>query len=203
MDASTHVRLLDRERRHDGFFKLDRLTLQHALFEGGMSVAKQREILVGRTAICCLPYDPVRDEVILVEQFRIGPFAWGDPNPWMIEAPAGFIDPGEAAEDAVRREVSEETSSTVSNLRFALQFYPAQGPHSESIHLYVGRTDADGVGGVHGLASEGEDIRVFTLSLSDAVAMVDRGDIRTALGVLPVLWLSRHRDAIRRDWNVT
>ena len=202
MDAPSDIRLIGRERRHDGFFKLDRLTLQHALFEGGISAEKQREILVGRTAICCLPYDPGRDAVVLVEQFRIGPFAWGDPNPWVIEAPAGFIDPGESAEDAVRRELAEETNCTVSDLRFGLQVYPAQGPHSESVHVYIGRTDAEGVEGVFGLASEGEDIRVLTMPLPEAVERVENGSIRTALGVLPILWLSRHRDAIRRAWNV-
>ncbi len=202
MNARNTIRLIDRERRHDGFFKLDRLTLQHALFEGGMSAEKQREILVGRAAVCCLPYDPVQDLVVLVQQFRIGPYAWGDPNPWMIEAPAGYIDPGENAEGAARRELIEEANCSVSDLRFGLQVFPAQGPHSETIHVYIGRTDATGVGGVFGLASEGEDIRVLTMPLAEAVERAENGGIRTALGVLPILWLSRHRDAIRRDWGV-
>ena len=202
MEKPAEVSLIARERQYDGFFKLDRFTLRHALFEGGMSPEKQREIFVGRAAICCLPYDPERDKVILVRQFRVGPYAWGDPAPWVLEAPAGFIDPGEDPAQSVHRELAEEAGCTVTDLTHAMEFYPAQGPISEHIRLFVGRAESTGVGGIFGLAEEGEDIAVRAIALDTALDLVDRGEIRTGLGVLPLLWLSRHRDALRRTWGV-
>lgn len=201
MDARAQVQLKTRERQFDGFFKLDRFTLRHPLYAGGMSIEKEREHFVGFNAVCCLPYDPDLDEVVLVEQFRIGPYVWGDENPWVVEAPAGLIDEGETPETTVHRELQEEAGCIVTDLTYATEFFPAQGSMSEHVRVYIGRTDASKVGGIHGLPGEGENIRVFTMPLGDAIANVDSGEIRTALGVAPLLWLARHRNTIRKNWG--
>ena len=66
---------------YKGFFKLTEVVLRHDLFEGGESPELRRELLDRHQAAAVLPYDPVRDEVVLIEQFRIG--AGDDPTgPW-------------------------------------------------------------------------------------------------------------------------
>jgi ADP-ribose pyrophosphatase len=87
----TAVDIVQREQCYQGFYKLDRVQLRHELFAGGMSREINREVFVRHDAVCVLPYDPQRDEVVLIEQFRVGAMGKTD-NPWLIELVAGLID---------------------------------------------------------------------------------------------------------------
>ena len=81
-----NVDVVKRERCYEGFYKLDRLHLRHELFAGGMSREINREVFVRHDAVCLLPYDPQRDEVVLLEQFRVG--AMGKTTPgWLSWSP--------------------------------------------------------------------------------------------------------------------
>lgn len=195
------VEIAGRERAFDGFFKMDVFTLRFELFRGGMSPEIEREVLIANQSICCLPYDPVRDEVVLVEQFRTGPYAAGEEHPWMLEAPAGFMEQGEEAAETARREVLEECGCTVSALDYAGPLYTSQGALSERTHAFIGRANTENAGGIHGVESEGENIRALTFTFDDAMALFDGGKIRSAFGAVPLLWLSRHRERLRRDWG--
>ncbi|MBN8194773.1 ADP-ribose diphosphatase, partial [Bacillus sp. NTK074B] len=84
------------------FFAVIEDRLRHRRFGGGMSETVLRAAFLMSDAVTVLPYDPVRDRVMVGEQFRAGPFARGDRNPWSIEAIAGRIDAGEAPETAAR-----------------------------------------------------------------------------------------------------
>ena len=195
------VDVVTRERAFDGFFKMDVFQLRFELFRGGMSPEIQREVLIANQSVCCLPYDPVRDEVVLVEQFRTGPYAAGEEHPWMLEAPAGFMEQGEEAAGTARREVGEEAGCTVSTLDYAGPLYTSQGALSELTHVFIGRTETIGVGGVHGVEGEGENIRVSVFPFAEAIALFDSGKIMSGFGAVPLLWLSRHRERLRHDWR--
>ncbi|WP_425405387.1 NUDIX domain-containing protein [Hwanghaeella sp.] len=201
MNMPDIVEITSRERAFDGFFKMDVFTLRFELFRGGMSPEIEREVLIMNQSICCLPYDPVRDEVVLVEQFRTGPFAAGEERPWMLEAPAGFMEAGEDATQTATREVHEEAGCAVTALDYTGPFYTSQGALSERTHVFIGRAETAGVGGIHGVESEGENIRVSVFSFDAAAALMNEGKIRSAFGVVPLLWLSRHRERLRREWH--
>lgn len=64
--------IIERANCFRGFYKLDKLRLRHELFAGGMGREISRELFVRHDAVCVLPYDPQRDEVVLIEQFRVG-----------------------------------------------------------------------------------------------------------------------------------
>ena len=133
---------------HAGFFGLDVLTLRHRRFDGKMSPEIRREVLVMGDAVTVLPYDPARDRVLLVEQFRAGPLGRGDPLPWQLEAVAGRIDPGESPEDCARREAVEEAGLSLGRLEKVGEYYPSPGTLTEYIYFYVGLCDLpDGVAG--------------------------------------------------------
>lgn len=194
------VQVLTHETCHDGFFRLERYTVRHRLFEGGWSRPARREVLERGHAAAVLPYDPVRDRVVLVEQFRIG--ALHDPRgPWLIETVAGMIEPGETPEAVVRREAVEEAGCELEELVPVGTYYVTPGGASERIHLYCGRVDASGVGGVHGLPEEGEDIRVLTPTFDEAWAMLERGEIRVATPLIALQWLALNRQALRARWR--
>jgi ADP-ribose pyrophosphatase len=190
---------LRHDRVFDGFFKVDRYTLRHAQFSGGLGPPISREIFERGHAAAVLPYDPVLDRVVLIEQFRPGAFANDDPNPWMIEIVAGIIDPGETAAQVCVREGQEEAGLSISELVPLGTFYMSPGGSSETIALFVGLCDSSKAEGIHGLDAEGEDIRVFTESPEEAIAMVRDNRVVNAMTSLALLLFAERREALRAD----
>jgi nudix-type nucleoside diphosphatase (YffH/AdpP family) len=137
---------------------------------------------------------------LLVEQFRTGPLARGEPNPWMIEAIAGRVDPGETPEQAALREAGEEAGITIERLIEAPRYYPSPGAKSEFIYSYIGIADLpDGAGAPGGVADEGEDIRPHLLSFEALLGLVNTGEAGNAPLILLTLWLDRMRDRLRAE----
>lgn len=195
------VELVGKETPFRRYFQVDNYFLRHPLFQGGISPVLQREVFERGQSACCLPYDPARDEVVLIEQFRPGALAADAPHPWLIEAPAGIVETGETPEDVVLREVQEEAGCTVTDLEFVMNLYPSPGATSERVAMFIGRAATENVGGIHGLDDEAEDIRVFTLPFAEAIGLVDAGQGQTAAGAILLLWLAQHRKALRAKWT--
>lgn len=184
---------------YSGFFKLFGYELIHELFDGGQSPALSREMLDRGQAAAVLPYDPARDEVVLIEQFRIG--AADDPSgPWVIEIIAGLHEPDETAEDVIIREAEEEAGCTVTNLVPVHRYYSSPGSSNEQIEIYFARTDSSGLGGTHGIDEEGEDIRVHVVSSDTAFEWLDQGRIDSALPIIALQWFRLNRDKVREQW---
>lgn len=102
------VTIHSRQRVHSNFFAVDEITLSHARFDGDQGPVLEREVFVAADAVTVLPYDPLRDVVLLVEQIRMGPLARGDRFPWVMEPVAGRIEPGDSPESTARKEAMEE-----------------------------------------------------------------------------------------------
>ncbi len=194
------VEILSRENGYQGFFTLQRLTLRHSLFGGGMSPAITREIIERGDVAAVLLYDPDLDRVVLIEQFRVG--ALGDPQgAWLLEIVAGIIEPGETPAAVARREAVEEAGCTITELVPVTTFYATPAKSSERSHLFCGRVDASNAGGIHGLAHEGEDIRVLTLPVSEALSLLDAGRVCSAWPMIALMWLRGRREELRRAWR--
>ena len=191
--------VISNKLRYSGFFKLTALELKHDLFDGGESPAITRELLDRGFAAAVLPYDPVRDEVVLIEQFRIG--AGDDPSgPWLIEIIAGLQEPDETAEEVIHREAVEEAGCTVSNLVPIHHYYSSPGSSNEQVKIYFARTETSSLGGIHGIDEEGEDIRVHVVSSDTAFDWLDQGRIDSALPIIALQWFRLNRDKIRKQW---
>ena len=199
MNRDNDVEIVEREACFRGFYQLERLHLRHRLFAGGMGKVISRELFVRHDAVCVLPYDPQRDCVVLIEQFRVGALD-KSLNPWLIELVAGLIDKDEQPEQVARREAVEEAGLELAELWPLTQYYPSPGGSDERVHLYVGRCDSRGAGGVHGLEEEGEDIRVLVWSLDDALAAVENGRIDNAASIIALQWLALNRAKLRERW---
>ena len=193
------VEIFETKTLWKGFFRVDRLRLRHRLFSGGWGHEITREVFERGHAAALLPYDPVRDEVVLIEQFRAGALTAGA-EPWLVEIVAGIIEEGETAEEVVRRETVEEAGCEVTDVVPVMDVFTTPGGSSERIAIFVGRVDAQGVGGIHGLADEGEDIRVFTESLDAALRRMADGGITNIIAVAALQWLALNRGNLRRDW---
>jgi len=193
------VDILESKTVWQGFFRVDRLRLRHRLFAGGWGRPIMREVFERGHAAAILPYDPVRDEVVLIEQFRVGALTAGA-EPWLIEIVAGIIEGTESAEDVVRREILEEAGCATTDVLPIMDVFTTPGGSSERIAIFCGRVDASGVGGIHGLGDEGEDIRVFTESPAAALQRIADGTIVNIIAVAALQWLALNRDALRERW---
>ncbi|MDF3605302.1 NUDIX domain-containing protein [Paracoccus sp. DMF-8] len=192
--------LLSRSEPYAHFFSVESLRLRHSLNSGGWSDPLERAVFVSGDATVLLPWDPVRDRVLLIDQFRAGPAARGDREPWLYEAIAGRVDAGEAPEAAARREAVEEAGIAIGQVFSAPAHYPSPGAVAEFLYLYIGIADLpDGAAGIAGLASEDEDIRSHLVSRSALMDMVDSGRIRNGPLLVLALWLDRHADRLRAE----
>lgn len=198
--ADLKVEIVEREACFRGFYALDRVHLRHELFAGGMGPLISRELFVRHDAVCVLPYDPQRDAVVLIEQFRVGALD-KSAHPWLLELVAGLIDKDEVPEEVARREAMEEAGLTLGELWPVTAYYPSPGGSDERVHLFVGRCDSRGAGGIHGLVEEGEDIRVLVLSLDEALAAMEAGRLDNAASLIALQWLALHREQVRRAWQ--
>ena len=170
----------------DHFFKLDAYELEHDKFDGG-TLNIRREHLERGNAVATLLYDKHYDEVLLIEQFRIGPAIRND-EAWLIEVVAGMIDEGEDNEAAAKREAVEESGYEPTELVHLGKYYSTPGGSSETIDLYLGYVDKDkplGTGG--GMDDEHEDIRCFWLSRQEALAWVKNGKINSGGPMLSIM----------------
>ncbi|MFC2973458.1 NUDIX domain-containing protein [Azotobacter bryophylli] len=193
------VEILRRESCFSGFYRLERLHLRHRQFSGEMGPLLSRELFVRHDAVCVLPYDPQRDEVVLIEQFRVGSMGKCS-NPWLLELVAGLIDKDEEPDQVARREAVEEAGLVLGELWPISRYFPSPGGSDELVHLYVGRCNSEGAGGIHGLAEEGEDIRVHVLPFEEALQAVKDGRINNAASIIALQWLALNRTEVCGLW---
>ncbi len=182
-----------------GFFDYDRLRLSHRRFAGGWSGPFERLLLRVPNAVAVLPYDPIRDAVVLIEQFRQGALDHPE-GPWLLEAVAGLKEDGESDAAAARREVEEETGLAFKALVEAGVYLPSSGSTTERTACYCAWVETPPAGGVHGLASEGEDIKTHIVATNEAFALVDEGLIAAANAVVTLRWLQLNRERLRAAW---
>lgn len=189
------VEVLEHRQPYCHYFAVGVTRLRHPLYDGGTSDVVERAGLHMTDAVTVLPYDPARDRVMVVEQFRYGPWLRGDPRPWVLEPVAGRVDPGEDAETTARREALEEAGLEIGALHRIGSYYPSPGGVSEYIESFVGLADLpDRSEGIGGLDAENEDIRTHAIPFERALELVRSGEADTAPLLLSILWLDAARN---------
>lgn len=198
--AAEDFRILGKSDLYRGFFAAVKYRVQHRRFDGGWTEPFEREIFERGDAACVLLFDPDRDAVVLVQQFRLPAALAGSPRPWLLELVAGIIEPAERPDEVVRREAVEEAGIEPRELLPIANYLASPGACPERVWLFCGRVDSAGAGGVHGLAEEHEDIRVHVLPLADAYAAVADGRIDNAATMIALMWLQLHEARVRLAW---
>jgi ADP-ribose pyrophosphatase len=195
------IAINERETVYRGFFRVDRFLLRHRLFAGGWSAELSREVFLRHDAAGILLYDPRRDEIVLIEQFRLAAHLAGFAA-WQLEIVAGIIDSDESAAAVARREAEEEAGLAVIGEVVPIhRFMTSPGGSTETVDLFCGRVDAGAAGGIHGLADESEDIRAVVKSYAEAMGLLNAGKIENGYTLLALHWLAANREALRRQWR--
>ncbi len=197
-DASD-IEISSRSMPYANHFAVEDYDLRYRRFDGSMSETVTRAVFVSGDAATVLPYDPVRDRVLLIEQFRPGPFARGDAQPWLLEPIAGRVDPGESPEDAARREAAEEAGISLGALIPIGSYYPTPAAKSEYLYAFIGIAELpDGwTPGASGVADEHEDIRAHVVSFDRLMELVETGEAENGPLLLSALFLAHRRDRLR------
>ncbi|NOQ82220.1 MAG: NUDIX domain-containing protein [Methylophaga sp.] len=182
---------------YNGFFRLTTVELRHTLYKGGWSQPITRELFQRGNCVAVLLYDPDRDEVVIIEQFRVGAIQIPD-QAWLLEIVAGAIETGETAEEVAYRESIEEAGCEIQELVKINDFFTSPGGTSELLSLFYGKVDTTHVGGIHGLDEEDEDIAVTTMKFDDVYQLLLDGKILSAIPIIAIQWLFINRDSLRQ-----
>ena len=185
---------------YQGFFNLKKFELKHTLYNGGWSDTITRELFHRGNCVAVLLYDPNRDEVVILEQFRVGAMQIPD-QAWLLEIVAGAIEDGETAEEVAYRESEEEAGCKIQQLIKINDFFTSPGGTSELLTLFCGKVDTTNVGGIDGLDHENEDISVTTLKFDDVYQLLLDGKILSAIPIIAIQWLFINRDDLRLQWQ--
>ncbi len=196
---SKEFKIINKEILYSGFFRMEKYCLQHTLYAGGWSAAINRELFVRGSCVAVLLYDPERDKVVLIEQFRAGAILQPD-RAWLVEIVAGAIEEGETAIEVAYRESIEEAGCEIQELIVINEFYTTPGGASERITLFCGKIDSTKVGGIHGLDHEDEDIWVRSVDFDEAYRMVESNEIESAIPIIAIQWLALNKEKIKQKW---
>ena len=177
---------------YEGFLSIYQYHLKHRLFDGGWSPTIAREIMDRGDAVVVLPYDPRTDELVVLEQFRVGAMN-NQQGPWLFEFVAGMFDADESAEEVATRELYEEAGLRTQRLQKALSYYSSPGGTNERLTIYIAEVDASQASGFGGLAEEHEDIRVTKLPFEQAIVVLEQGQFNNAASVIGLQWMQLHK----------
>ncbi len=199
--AYTDVEIIEATKGFERFLRMDVIRFRNRLFSGGWSAEHTYDVLRRGQAVAVVLYDPDRDSVVLVEQFRL-PALLARASPWQIEVVAGLLDADETPEMVAVRETREETGLALEGELIPIQRYlPSPGASDESVFLFCARIDSTAAVGLHGVTEEGEDIRVVVKTMAEVEALLDAGLIENGHTLVALYWLLRHRDRLRRLWR--
>lgn len=199
-DTPNEHEILSQETLWQGRFRVEGLKVRFRRYDGSWSRPISREVFDRGHAAGVLLWDPARDEVVLVEQFR-APAIGAPGGPWLLEVVAGMEEEGEEPRDLVRREALEEAGVTIEHITPMVEYLTSAGGTSERFSLFCARVDASSAQGLHGNAEEDEDIKVVVLPFPEALAMAEDGRIPTASTIIALLWLCRHKERLAENWG--
>jgi ADP-ribose pyrophosphatase len=192
--------IVKREVLHEGFLRMARYQVRYRLFDGGWSQTVTREVMERQSAVAILLYDPILDRIVFIEQFRPGATASPE-NPWLIEIVAGVITPDENIRDVAKREAYEEAGCEVLDIYPVSEYFVSPGGSNEYLWLFCGKIDASDIGGIYGLQEENENIRTFTVSVDEALIMLQEGKIKTSPAIISLQWLQLNREWLKQLWQ--
>ena len=180
-------KMLNKINLYSGFFSLNKYEFIHEKHNGEWTSTVEREVFSGAHVSTLLPYDPIKKEIILIQQFRAGVLSRYDEN-YLLEIVAGIIDEGENPEQTAIRECFEETGCEVKKIYPIQSYFPAPGSSESYYHLYLGEIQAFDGERIKGLEKENEDILVKSFKIDEVRQMLKEKKIMNGLTLVALQW---------------
>lgn len=200
--TAKNVEILEKNNLYKKFFEVDEYVMRYPQYNGEMSRPVKREVMDRGHAVGILLFDPVKDKIALVEQFRCGVYLNGD-YPWVLEVVAGMVDhENETPQDVALREAQEEAGAKVTALEHIARYYSSPGGITETLELFCGRVDVDTLPAYAGLDVEDEDIRIVVMDAAEAEKLVADGKINNGITIIALQWLMLNKAALLKKWGV-
>jgi len=174
---ATKARLVAEQTLSEGRFRLTRTRVEIEE-DDGQRRALDYEVYRHGPAASALLYDPARGVVLLVKQFRLGAYL-ADGALETIEAVAGMLD-GDDPATCATREVWEETGVRVAAVRRVFDAYTSPGGTTEKIACFVAPYSLADRVGRGGSVDADERIALVEVTLDQALAMIESGEIQDA-----------------------
>ncbi len=186
---------------YDGHFRVNQYDFCHKKFDGSEASSVIREVFYRDPCIAIIFYDPKLDNVVLIEEFRAGAFAYEKSpySPWLIQIVAGVIDDGENPDDAAHREAKEEAGLTVEKLIPIHQYFSTPGGSNEFVYLYCGIVDSSNAGGIFGMEDENEDIKVHVIKSEQLFSALENNKLSNATTIIAAQWLEKNITRLRAE----
>jgi nudix-type nucleoside diphosphatase (YffH/AdpP family) len=190
MSVKDRIRITSVDSLSENWNKLEKVNLEYTRADGETQSLSREIYHVGDGATLLL-HDVARRTVVLVRQFRLPAYLRGASGD-LLETPAGFLD-GAAPEERMRLEAEEETGYRIASMQKVFEALMVPGCVTHAVHCFVAAyTPQDRVSAGGGLADEGEDIEVVELSIDEALAMIDRGEITDGKTIMLLLYAARN-----------
>ena len=180
-------KIINKKNLYSGFFSLNKYEFIHQKHDGKWTDKVEREIFSGAHVSSLLPYDPVRKEIILIQQFRAGVLSTFDDD-YLYEIVAGIIDKGEKPEETAKRECLEETGCDVKKIMPIHSYFPAPGSSESYYHLYLGEINSFDGERIMGLENENENILVKAFKIDKVRQMLKNKKITNGLTLIALQW---------------
>lgn len=188
--------ILQKETLYQGFLTVQKYQLRFRCFQGGFSHPVSRELLSKDPAVAVFLYDPKKDKVVMIEQFRVGALQDTE-SPWVLEIVAGVVDANETNESTAYREAKEEANCDILSLRHICTYHVSPGISNEITSVYCGFIEAPNETGFYGLLEDGEDIKVHIMSGPEVIQLFRQGKITSASAVIAIQWFELNRETLR------
>lgn len=184
-EGPSKVEILSSVRLLDSYMSVDEVRFRTELVDGGMSAVLDREVVNRSDTGAALVRHEETGNVILIRQFRL-PVHQETGDGWVVEIPAGIIEAGERPEDAVRREVREETGYEIAGLSPIGSFFASPGYTTEQLFLFdvtvAGEPQAN-------LGEADEDIERLEMSPQEALKLLAEGAVNDAKTLIALHWM--------------
>ena len=184
---STKFKIINKKKIYDGFFKMHEVTLKYQKYDGSWTNNIKRELFGGAQVSAVLPYDPIKKEIVLIQQFRPGTISKNFDH-YLNEIVAGIIDKDEDPESAAVRECLEETGCKVKKLIPIQGYFPAPGSSESFYYLYLGEVETFKGSRIMGMKNENEDIFVKSYKIEDVREKMKNGKFLNGLTLIALQW---------------
>jgi len=180
-------KIINKKNLYSGFFNLNKYQFIHQKHDGDWTNIVEREIFSGAHVSTLLPYDPIKKEIILIQQFRAGVLSRYD-NDYLYEIVAGIIGENEKPEETAKRECLEETGCEVKKIIPIQAYFPAPASSESYYHLFLGEINSFDGERIKGLEDENEDILVKSFKIENVRNMLKEKKIKNGLTLIALQW---------------